>query len=43
MSQKRESKLTYDPVGWHNYKFFYGDGKKEAWLDESRAFDRVSI
>ncbi|ORO40139.1 endonuclease [Streptococcus oralis subsp. tigurinus] len=30
--EKRESKLTYDPVGWHNYKFFYGDGKKEAWL-----------
>lgn len=24
--------MTYDPVGWHNYKFFYGDGKKEAWL-----------
>lgn len=31
-TEKRESKLTYDPVGWHNYKFFYGDGKKEAWL-----------
>lgn len=30
--EKRNSKLTYDPVGWHNYKFFYGDGKKEAWL-----------
>lgn len=24
--------MTYDPVGWHNYKFFYGDGTKEAWL-----------
>ena len=21
-----------DPVGWHNYKFYYGDGTKEAWL-----------
>ena len=31
-NEKRETKLTYDPVGWHNYKFFYGDGKKEAWL-----------
>lgn len=31
-TEKRESKSTYDPVGWHNYKFFYGDGKKEAWL-----------
>jgi len=31
-TEKRESKLTYDPVGWHNYKFFYSDGKKEAWL-----------
>ena len=24
--------MTYDPVGWHNYKFFYGDGREEAWL-----------
>ena len=31
-TDKRETKLTYDPVGWHNYKFFYGDGTKEAWL-----------
>ena len=30
--QKRNSKLTYDPVGWHNYKFYYGDGAKDAWL-----------
>lgn len=30
--EKRNSKLTYDPVGWHNYKFYYGDGTKEAWL-----------
>ena len=31
-TEKRESKLTYDPVGWHNYKFFYGDSSKKAWL-----------
>lgn len=31
-TEKRNSKLTYDPVGWHNYKFYYGDGTKEAWL-----------
>ena len=31
-TEKRDSKITYDPVGWHNYKFFYGDGTKEAWL-----------
>lgn len=31
-TEKRASKLTYDPVGWHNYKFFYGDGREEAWL-----------
>ena len=30
--EKRNSKLTYDPVGWHNYKFYYGDGTKEGWL-----------
>ena len=29
---KREAKLKFDPVGWHNYKFYYGDGTKEAWL-----------
>ena len=31
-TEKRNAKLTYDPVGWHNYKFYYGDGTKEAWL-----------
>lgn len=31
-TEKRNSKLTYDPVGWHNYKFYYGDGEKDAWL-----------
>jgi len=30
--EKREAQLTFDPVGWHNYKFYYGDGTKEAWL-----------
>ena len=30
--EKRNSKLIYDPVGWHNYKFYYGDGEKDAWL-----------
>ena len=29
---KREAKLKFDPVGWHNYKFYFGDGTKEAWL-----------
>ena len=34
MSQlrKRESKISYNPVGWHNYNFYYGDGSKKAWL-----------
>ena len=31
-TEKRESKISYNPVGWHNYNFYYGDGKKEAWL-----------
>lgn len=30
--KKREPKLKFDPVGWRNYKFYYGDGTKEAWL-----------
>lgn len=30
--KKRVPKLKFDPVGWHNYKFYYGDGTKEAWL-----------
>ena len=30
--KKREPKLKFDPVGWHNYNFYYGDGTKEAWL-----------
>ena len=30
--QKRESRITVDPVGWHNYKLPYGDGSQKAWL-----------
>ncbi|MBS4991099.1 MAG: deoxyribonuclease, partial [Streptococcus thermophilus] len=26
---KRPGKIKYDPVGWHNYKFYYGDGKSK--------------
>ena len=31
----RESKITYDPIGWHNYKLKYKDengNTKETWL-----------
>ncbi|MDR1567649.1 MAG: DNA/RNA non-specific endonuclease [Streptococcaceae bacterium] len=34
-TKKREPRLTYNPVGWHNYKFSYkaSDGtQKKAWL-----------
>ena len=30
--QKREPRLTYNPVGWHNYKIAYGNKGKKAWL-----------
>ncbi len=30
--KKRAPKINYNPVGWHNYKFYYGDGKSKAWL-----------
>lgn len=30
--KKREKRLKYDPVGWHNYKFYYGQGSKKSWL-----------
>ena len=30
--QKREPRLTYNPVGWHNYKLSYGNKGKKAWL-----------
>ncbi|MFO9689175.1 DNA/RNA non-specific endonuclease [Weissella confusa] len=29
---KRAPSLSYNPVGWHNYKMYYGDGSKSAWL-----------
>ncbi|GAP03028.1 streptococcal phage DNAse [Fructobacillus pseudoficulneus] len=29
---KRAPQLKYNPVGWHNYKFYYGDGSQQAWL-----------
>jgi DNA-entry nuclease len=30
---KRAPSLTYDPPGWHNFKFYYpGGGTKKAWL-----------
>lgn len=34
-SGSREPRITYDPVGWHNYKFNYLDENndvKQAWL-----------
>lgn len=30
--QKRKARLNYNPVGWHNYKLYYGDGSRQAWL-----------
>ena len=30
--QKREPRLKYNPVGWHNYKLSYGNKGKKAWL-----------
>jgi DNA-entry nuclease len=29
---KRESRLSYNPSGWHNYKFFYSSSGKKAWV-----------
>lgn len=29
---KRAPRLSYNPAGWHNYKMYYGDGAKSAWL-----------
>lgn len=28
----REPRLTYNPTGWHNYKFYFENGEKKAWL-----------
>ena len=30
--KKKETKVTYNPIGWHNYKFYYGNGDDRAWL-----------
>ena len=30
--RKREPRITYNPVGWHNYKLSYGNKGKKAWL-----------
>lgn len=30
--KKREPHLSYNPVGWHNYKIAYGNKGKKAWL-----------
>lgn len=29
---KRAPSLSYNPVGWHNFKMYYGYGSKSAWL-----------
>ena len=29
---KRPGKIKYDPVGWHNYKFYYGNVNQKSWL-----------
>lgn len=31
-TKKRDKKIKYNPVGWHNYKFYFEDGSKKAWL-----------
>ena len=31
-TKKRNKKINTNPVGWHNYKFYYGGGQKKAWL-----------
>ncbi|KRN52232.1 DNA/RNA non-specific endonuclease [Fructobacillus fructosus] len=30
--KKRAARLKYNPAGWHNFKFYYGNGSKQAWL-----------
>jgi DNA-entry nuclease len=29
---KREARLTYNPSGWHNYKFSYSPSGKKTWV-----------
>ncbi|VTS40529.1 streptodornase A type SdzA [Streptococcus pseudoporcinus] len=31
-TKDKRTKINYDPVGWHNYQFPYGDGTKKAWV-----------
>ncbi|WP_159561171.1 DNA/RNA non-specific endonuclease [Streptococcus halichoeri] len=31
-THKRHKRLKTKPVGWHNFKFYYEDGSKKAWL-----------
>ncbi|MGT2771987.1 DNA/RNA non-specific endonuclease [Streptococcus marimammalium] len=31
-TKKRKKRLEYNPVGWHNYKFYFENGEKKAWL-----------
>lgn len=31
-TKKRQARLKHNPIGWHNYKFFYEDGTQKAWL-----------
>ena len=28
----KEEKVKYSPIGWHNYKFYYDNGRDRAWL-----------
>ncbi|HFR3978017.1 TPA: DNA/RNA non-specific endonuclease, partial [Streptococcus suis] len=30
--KRREPRIKYTPVGWHNYKFAYGNQGKKSWL-----------
>ncbi|HEM3651474.1 TPA: DNA/RNA non-specific endonuclease [Streptococcus suis] len=30
--KRREPKIKYNPVGWHNYKLAYGNQGKKSWL-----------
>ncbi|MCR4252966.1 DNA/RNA non-specific endonuclease [Streptococcus uberis] len=31
-TDKRAPYINYNPVGWKNFKLYYGDGTKQAWL-----------
>lgn len=32
--KKKEMDISYNPIGWHNYKFYYNSSKDRAWLME---------